>query len=218
MKKILTIILLLACSTIYAQQSSFKPRFSNNVSFGFGVATSNTDVAFYDDSYDDDDDTYLMGLQFDYVGLMHISPKVGLGIGTGVRQLINFEDYFDNTTTLNNYFIPLYAQARFRFMDRKVSPYLNVSLGYNFNVGSNSEDFFDDGDSYNDVKYKLESGVMGNLSGGASIRFKRNMALQVGPYLEYQRTNESFVYDNVTSEYNNDLDLFQFGLKVGFSF
>lgn len=215
MKKYFTIILLLICSTIYGQESSFKPKFSNNISFGSGFATSNTDVAFYDDS---DDDTYLLGLQFDYVGLMHISPKVGLGIGTGVRQLINFEDYFDNTTTLNNYFIPLYAQARFRFMDRKVSPYLNVSLGYNFNVGNNSEDFFDDGNSYEDVNYKLKSGVMGNLSGGASFRFKRNLALQVGPYLEYQRTNESFIYDNASSEYNNDLDLFQFGLKVGFSF
>jgi len=225
MKNIITFLSLFICTLSYGQKSkNFKPYYSNNLNLGIGLGIS--------DAYTDTD--FILVGNFDYVGLFHLNPKIAVGAGIGFRQYANFgagnKSDVLSLGAINNYFVPLYLHARFRFIKRKVSPYLNFSFGYNNYVGSNAEkvDFYEDS-NYPLTDYKLNSGWMTNASLGVSINLKNRKSILFGPYLEYFRSKERVdvsIYEETKfssrlvsdSKTYNFIDVLQLGLKVGFSF
>ncbi len=130
MKKLLP-LLLLCFAVASASAQDFKPYFSNNINFGMSYTNGQIRQSNYGSNGNDLD---FLGLQFNYIGLVHLSPRVAVGAGTGIRHLVNVGDYwedwydYDDFDFIHSYFsVPLYAHAQFRFMDRKVSPFLNTS-------------------------------------------------------------------------------------------
>lgn len=225
MRYILLITMLLCLKWVSAQENSFNPHYSHNFQFGFGFGGETKASTNQEDLMDGT----FMALHFDYVGLYHLNPKVALGAGTGLRHVIwdiSFNDhgtYYD-ANLAQSFLIPVYAQARFRFLDKKVSPFVSPALGYNIYVGSNNESLY--GNDFDNRH--LGSGFMGNVHAGVSVRFGRGIQLVAGPYFDYFRTTVAYEYADPlmnwtggdipkvksTSEFN----LFQGGLKVGLSF
>lgn len=211
--------------TVAAQD--FKPRYSNNFDFGLSYTAGRLRQSLDGlNNYTDD----FVGLQFNYIGLFHLTPKVALGFGTGVRHVIEVGEYldswvgYDDQDFINSYFsIPLYAHARFRFLDRRVSPFLSTSIGYQFRVGENTHlgEF-----NYGRVEgtSSLSSGLLANVQAGISIHVGSKFNIMAGPYFEYRQATSKYSYmtydegDASAGGRERDMNFFEAGLKVGFAF
>lgn len=229
MRKLLP-ILFLCLTTLGLRAQDFKPYYSNNFNFGASYTLGNLRGGY---AVGDGEIDYV-GLQFNYIGLMHISPKVALGLGTGLRHTINVDDFWNDWTGWDDdwndedfvrsyYSVPLYAHAQFRFIDRRVSPFLATSLGYNFRVGEDNNSFNSGGTRQEDSS-RLLSGLMAGAQAGVSIRVGDKFNIMAGPYFEYRQSELRHVvrtWDNgatTSTGLSNDIDLFEVGLKVGFAF
>ncbi|TDS13011.1 outer membrane beta-barrel protein [Sphingobacterium paludis] len=230
MKKLL--LLFFSCLFLQAATAQdFRPYFSNN--FNFGASYTNGQAESQVAAYGDRQIDYV-GLQFNYIGLFHLTPKVAIGAGTGVRHVIEVDadwDYWgddDDIDFLRNYIsIPLYAHASFRFIDKRVSPFLSASLGYNFRVGSHesshtSTRFSGTASSFYAVEERshLSSGILAGAQAGVSIRVGSRFDIMTGPYFEYRKsTLNSAIQDGTSfSSSQRDLNLYEVGVKVGFAF
>ena len=229
MKKLL--LLFFSCLFLQAATAQdFKPYFSNN--FNFGASYTNGQMEGFTAAYGDRAIDYV-GLQFNYIGLFHLSPKVAIGAGTGVRHVIevdaDWDDWYDDDVDfLRNYVsIPLYAHASFRFIDKRVSPFLSASLGYNFRVSSyessrtsiRTTDWASSLYSFEE-KSHLSSGILANAQAGVSIRVGSRFDIMTGPYFEYRKSAlNSTIQDGTSfSTSRTDLNLYEVGVKVGFAF
>jgi len=230
MKKIL--LMLMSCLFLQAAiAQDFKPYYSNNFNFGLSYTNGQAEslgVVSNDNSMD------YLGLQFNYIGLFHLSPKFAVGAGTGIRHVLELDadwddwHYDDDVDFLRNYIsIPLYAHASYRFIDKRVSPFLSASLGYNFRVGSHessytSTRFSGTTSSFYDVEERshLSSGILASAQAGVSIRVGSRFDIMTGPYFEYRKsTLNSAVEDGTSfSSSQRDLNLYEVGVKVGFAF
>ncbi|TYP95719.1 hypothetical protein BC792_11046 [Sphingobacterium allocomposti] len=215
-------------TAVYGQTPSV--RYSNNFNFGMSYTSGFLREPLIGGG---DTDMDFLGLQFDYVGLFHVSQGVAVGAGTGIRHLFRLDnlwsDDFGDADFAQNYFsVPLYLQGRFRFIERRVSPLLVASAGYNFRLGSNNRSW-----EWNGVKYKetasISSGFMVNLQAGVDVKIGRRINISGGPYVEYrqgtlQSTNEQFGDFSYSGgegrpwRYQDDLHLIEAGLKVGMAF
>ncbi len=226
MKKLLP-LLLLCFAVASASAQDFKPYFSNNINFGMSYTNGQIRQSNYGSNGNDLD---FLGLQFNYIGLVHLSPRVAVGAGTGIRHLVNVGDYwedwydYDDFDFIHSYFsVPLYAHAQFRFMDRKVSPFLNTSLGYHFRVGESEDNGSWRYNTTSEVS-SISSGLLGSVQAGVSIHVGRRFNIMAGPYFEYrQATLKRSITDYSSASMTptvieNDLNLFEAGLKVGFAF
>ncbi len=221
--------MLFACATLgTATAQDFKPRYTNNIDFGLsytgGTLRSRTDGM--SDARND-----YVGLQFNYIGLFHLTPAIAVGAGTGLRHLVEIDNYaddywggYDDQEFLSSYFaIPLYAHARFRFLNKRVSPFLATSIGYQFRVGESTDLGNSNSDRY-EGSSRLSSGLLANAQAGVSIHVGKRFNIMAGPYFEYrQATANRFLsfYDGSTLsrvEINSDMNFFEAGLKVGFAF
>jgi hypothetical protein len=63
-------------------------------------------------------------VQLDIINGYQFNPYFSIGIGTGLRIYPEIEEVL----------IPLYADFRVNFLDRKISPYFSTGLGYAFSV------------------------------------------------------------------------------------
>ncbi|WP_140938924.1 hypothetical protein [Sphingobacterium lumbrici] len=212
MKKFFLLLLTFASFTAFGQ-TGYKPGFQSKVTFGSAFTVLNEEIE-------------MMQLKFDYVGQVTLSPYVSIGAGTGIRHYLDF----DYSSSKDNWFdidfnqelmIPLYGHLNVRFLDKKASPFISTSLGYAFGVNLNSDvkDFYKINFKSDDPKFK--SGFIADVSTGVSIRVKNRLGLVAGPYLEYQHT-ERQIFElgagDVAVERREELHLFNWGLKVGFTF
>lgn len=102
---------------------------------------------------------------FNFVNGYQLNEKMFVGIGTG------FKYFTESEFTI----IPLYADFKYAFLDRKVTPLLGLSAGFSFNPN--------DG-------FKGE-GVLINPSIGAQIKGKGNMRFNIS--LNYQTQQLNFL-------------------------
>ncbi|KGE12763.1 hypothetical protein [Sphingobacterium deserti] len=230
MKKIL--LMLMSCLFLQAANAQdFKPYYSNNFNFGLSYTNGQAEGRGF---VSNDNSIDYVGLQFNYIGLFHLSPKFAVGAGTGIRHVLEVDadwddwHYDDDVDFLRNYIsIPLYAHASYRFIDKRVSPFLSASLGYNFRVGgyesshrsSRTTDWSSSLYSFEEES-RLSSGLLANAQAGVSIRVGSRFDIMTGPYFEYRKSAlTSVVQDGSSStSFETDLNLFEFGVKVGFAF
>lgn len=212
MKKFFFLLLTFASFTAFGQ-TGFTPGFQSKVTFGSGFTVL-------------DEEVEMMQLKFDYVGQFALSPYVSLGAGTGIRHYLDF----DYSTSGNDWFdldfnqelmIPLYGHLNVRFLDKKASPFISTSLGYAFGVNLNSDvkDFYRINFDSDDAKFK--SGFIADVSTGVSIRFRNRLGLVAGPYFEYQQTERQvfeLIGGDAVVQHREELNLFNWGLKVGLTF
>ena len=93
-------------------------------------------------------------LKLNIINGYQLNPYFSLGIGTGLRY------YYD----ADSYQIPLFADFRANFINRKVSPYLAVGIGYTFDVTAGFESI----------------GLLLNPSAGVSFKISNKSSLNVG--------------------------------------
>jgi hypothetical protein len=113
-----------------------------------------------------------------------------LGLGTGVRH------YYDEGTTL----APIFTDFRVNFLDRKISPYISIGIGYSFNAEYHFEDV----------------GLMFNPSVGVSFKLLKKTAVNVALDYEMQQA-EYYDYGNYYHEKSNE-NIGAIGITVGISF
>lgn len=107
-----------------------------------------------------------------------ISPYFFIGGGTGIRY------YFDNDYFGDDYFddavlIPVFVHARANILDKKISPYFALSLGYTFNAS-----------------YDFEGvGLLVSPSTGVTFNVSERVALNVGVSYEMQSMEFYQYYD-----------------------
>jgi hypothetical protein len=111
-----------------------------------------------------------------------------LGGGTGMR--IDFE---------TGLVLPLFADFRYNFSDKKSSPYISADLGYRFNL---SEGF-------------APEGFLFSPTGGISFNLSDKMLMNVG--LGFTIQSYYYEYDNDYYDYSNDIYGF-IHLNIGISF
>ena len=117
-----------------------------------------------------------------------INPYFSLGFGTGLRYYY----YLDATTTA----IPVFADFRVNFLDRKFSPYLSLGVGYSFRLTGGFEGL----------------GMLFSPTVGFSVKISRRNALNVG--FGYERQGMEFY----SSYYSDSQNSSAIGFNVGISF
>jgi hypothetical protein len=109
-------------------------------------------------------------LKLNVIGGYQINPYISLGVGSGLRY------YMDTETALT----PVFADFRFNFINRRVSPFLAFDLGYSFDAG-------------NDARV----GSLVSFMAGISIKFANGSALIMGLEFESQeRSHYTHYYDD----------------------
>lgn len=130
-------------------------------------------------------------LNFHFINGMQINPYFSLGIGTGVYFFMNEYDDLEDGPFL----IPIFADFRFNFINKPVSPYLSFDIGYSFNA---SDDF-------------KGEGLLLNSSIGVSFKISRDRELYTGIGYQLQKVRGGYYYDS-------HIDSGAVAFKVGFAF
>ena len=98
--------------------------------------------------------------KLDFINGYQIMPYLSVGIGTGVRFNIDYEEAL----------IPFYADFRANFLNQELSPYAALGLGYTF-----------------DATYYMEPvGFLFNISAGISYKISNKSAVLFGLGYESQ--------------------------------
>jgi len=123
------------------------------------------------------------------------NPYVSLGAGVGL------DVYFDDGLTL-----PLFADLRINFLDKRVSPYIAFDIGYTFRL----------------TGLDYGNGLLFLPISGARFKLSDKYALNVGLGLGVQGNKSQIYYDYYDLNYYprssyTSYDMFMF-LNVGFSF
>ena len=100
----------------------------------------------------------------DFINAYQINPYFSLGLGIGARNYYDF-----NAPVL----VPIFADFRGNFIDKSVSPYLSLGVGYSFDAT----------DSFGSVGFFL------NPTAGVTIMIHRKHSLNFGVGYEMQRMN-----------------------------
>lgn len=124
------------------------------------------------------------GKKVNIISSYQVNPFFSFGAGTGIRY------YPEVRTTL----IPVFGDVRIHFMDKKVSPYLSLLVGFSYNASENWE----------------KTGGIFNPTAGLSFKLSEGFAMHVGLGLELQNINYYF------GTYKEDADAIS--LNFGFSF
>lgn len=143
--------------------------------------------------------TYGMNMEkFSVINGYRFNPYISLGGGTGLRYGSN--DYFDNV------YLPIFADFRVNFINRKVTPYASVQLGTAFNLSDEDDD---------------EPQVFLNPTIGVKFNFTKRMGLNLGIGLDLQTISNYNYYSN---SYYNEYDCFSnevsetICFNIGFTF
>ncbi|GAB1453450.1 hypothetical protein MASR2M47_35060 [Draconibacterium sp.] len=99
-------------------------------------------------------------IKINFINGYQIMPYLSVGIGTGIRFNIDYEEAL----------IPLFADFRVNFLNKRLSPYASLGLGYTF-----------------DATYYFESvGFLVNTSAGISYKISNKSAVLFGLGYESQ--------------------------------
>lgn len=96
-----------------------------------------------------------------FTNAYQINPYFSAGIGTGLRF------YFENEAAL----IPVFADLRTNFINKKASPYLSAGIGYSFDATGGFENV----------------GFFLNPTAGFSFKFSNKLAMNIAIGCEMQR-------------------------------
>jgi len=158
-----------------------------------------------------------MQLKLNILGIANyqFNPYISLGGGTGLIYN-NFDEYF---VQQHFFSIPIYANIRGYFCDRKWSPYYDIKLGFNGTI--NQKDYYESGnDKYTEI----------NLTGfyadfGLGMQYK-NYDFGIELYL-YPVNYDKFYYNPdgyfgfsewIFAESVKEFDLFSGCLKFAYNF
>ena len=137
-------------------------------------------------------------LKLNVINGYQFNPYFSMGLGVGLRY------YTEDEQAL----IPLFADFRVHFMDKKVSPYFSLGAGYSFNPG----------DGFAGAGFFLNPAIGVNFKPSAKI------GIHVGVDYEMQRMNflrYSYSYSSGYSHYNyyeTSENMGAIGLTAGISF
>ena len=115
-------------------------------------------------------------IKFNFINGIQFNPNFSFGLGVGLRY------YYEDNEAL----IPVFANLRLNFLDKKISPYLSIGVGYSFNAT----------DRFKGV------GFLFNPTAGVSINISNKFAVNVGVGYEMQTKNyalhseDDFIYRN----------------------
>lgn len=129
-------------------------------------------------------------LKLNIINGYQINPYFSLGFGTGLRY------YFDVDAAV----IPVFADFRANFLEKKVSPYLSIGIGYSFDAT----------DGFNSIGFLLNPTV------GVSFKVSDKSALNVGIGYEMQKMDA--YYGNYDGMYISTENSGAISIDVGISF
>jgi len=72
-----------------------------------------------------------IGIKLDVINGYQFNPYVSLGFGVGFHWYFGDSGYYHNRQTL---LMPLFADLRINFLNKKVSPYMSLGIGYSFDL------------------------------------------------------------------------------------
>ena len=130
-------------------------------------------------------------IKLDIVNGVQISPYVFVGGGMGIRYDFDW-----------GVLLPLFANARVYFINRKITPYVSTDLGYSFAWNKESK-----------------GGLYFAFTPGISIKITSKSAVNIGTGFGLQNINYSNYDDNNPYRYDyiNEVGLF-LTLNIGISF
>ena len=96
------------------------------IALGFGNCRSRVDYGEYEMDFYGKTNLISLYCNFDY----QFNPYFTLGAGTGLLTS-TYTDYSYDGGTFRGFSLPLYANARAYFCDRKWSPFFDIKIGYN---------------------------------------------------------------------------------------
>lgn len=134
--------------------------------------------------------------KFSIINGYRFNPYISLGIGTGIRYgtLSNYDVDFDN------FYLPVFADFRVNFINRKVTPYISLDLGSVYNLSDSDED----------------PGVFFNPTIGVKFKFTQRMGLNIGVGYDLQTIScysSNYYYDDPSDEVSGTVCF-----NIGFSF
>lgn len=165
------------------------------------------------------------GMQLNILGIANyqFNPYISLGGGTGLSYN-NFDEDFGQ----HFFSIPIYANIRGYFCDRKWSPYYDIKLGFNGTINQKDyyeyQEFDNYYESYNKYKY-TEINLTGFYADfGLGMQYK-NYDFGIELYL-YPVNYDRFYYQDVNfgfsewifAESVKEFDLFSVCLKFAYNF
>lgn len=137
--------------------------------------------------------------KFSIINGYRFNPYISLGVGTGLRygSISNYDNEFDNI------YLPIFADFRVNFINRKVTPYISLDLGSAYNLSVSDED----------------PGVFFNPTIGVKFKFTQRLGLNLGIGYDLQAIkcsnsdNYYSYYDETTDETSGTVCF-----NIGFSF
>ena len=125
--------------------------------------------------------SYRNGLKISLINTYQFTPLFSLGVGTGLEQ--NFGNNITNYTAL-----PIFADFRARFINKKVSPYISLGIGSIFDLNKDNGSFFLN--PIFGISFKVSSNSVMNVGlGYERLGHFRNYEYY---YYGYYYTNEEF--------------------------
>lgn len=121
-------------------------------------------------------------LLIDVLNGYRFHPQIFTGIGTGIRKYFVSER---NWRDFNMMLIPIYGNVKSNLTKTKVSPFVELSVGYSFVVYDEVS---------NDFGYYLdtEGGFMYCFSVGIDVKLKNSKSLSIGIGHDVQDVTETF--------------------------
>jgi len=131
-------------------------------------------------------------IKLNLINGFQLNPYFSLGLGIGLRY------YYEAKDAL----IPVFADIRLNALDKKVSPYLSIGVGYSFNATNDFEGV----------------GLLFNPTVGISIKISDKSAVNVGVGYEMQKSYYT-IYGGYDFYYHNwSFDSGAISFVVGISF
>lgn len=149
--------------------SGLKRGYRGIVELGYGISADDNPVDF---------------AKLNIINGYQFNPYFSLGLGTGVRY------YYDSYSELT--MVPVFADFRVNFINRKVSPYISAGVGYSFNA---TDDF-------------AGAGMYFDSTLGVRFMVSKKSALNIG--FGYELQQQDFVAGTINME--------SISINVGISF
>lgn len=130
-------------------------------------------------------------LKLNIINGYQFNPYFSAGVGTGLRYYLDADEVL----------IPVFADLRGNFLDRKLSPYFSVGIGYSFDASN----------SFDGVGFLL------NPSVGISLKISGKSALNFGVGYEMQNM-DYYIYDYYSGWKESTENSGAISINIGYSF
>lgn len=224
--------ILLSTNAVFAQKKV-------NHKFAAGFSYVATAPAASLGKYVDEETNDFLAFYLEYMPLLPLNDKVKIGPGIGLKNLVSFNTYGiedgDNVTTstfgysssgMSSYIsVPVFAHLDVRFSEKRVSPFMGLSLGYNLTINTNKiKTYNQEEGTYPSYTTSLKSGVIANVHTGASFALRNGRRWMIGPFFEYQPTHvintmlkEDYMTGQIGTKSTVKQTNYHLGVKAAFS-